>query len=336
MKVAVFNNIVGGLERFTPYLEPYKNEIELVKLNCPPDIDQLDQLKEKGCEAMFFTNGYKQSAEFFRKIAAMGVKYVCTPSAGYDHFNIPAMKEAGLKGAYVPVYSPNAIAEHTVMMLLSLLRNLRSQIHRIENDNFRLEGLMGREVRNLKIGIVGAGRIGYTTMKCLSGFAPKKIYAYDPYENEAVKEYAEYTALENLYAECDAVIYHCIYNGQNHHMVNEKTIAMMKDGVVLINVARGPIFDNQAILDGIESGKIGALGIDVIEGEEAVKMPPPYDLTTPFWGQLHKLLSYDNVLYTRHSAFYTDEAYGNLTKTAMENMAEYARTGSCQNELVQK
>ena len=190
---------------------------------------------------------------------------------------------------------------------------------------------MGKEIRNQTIGIVGAGRIGYTTMKCLSGFGPT-ILAHDPFENDKVREYAEYVSLEELYQKSDVIIYHCIYNEENHHMVNRNTIATMKDGVILINVARGGLFDMEAVLEAVKSGKVGALGIDVIEDEmELRKTPAGAECPIPV---LKELLTHDNVIFTNHTAFYTDEAERNMIDTCMENLYSYMTTGECRYELV--
>lgn len=192
---------------------------------------------------------------------------------------------------------------------------------------------MGKEIRNQVIGIVGTGRIGMTTVKCLAGFGPEKILAYDPYENPAIKNLVTYTDLETLYRTSDVIIFHCVATAENYHMINAESIAKMKNGVMLINAARGTLFDNYAVLQAVKSGKIGGLGIDVIEGEEKLKESVPEgECPLP---ELKELLEYPNVVYTHHTAFYTDEAYRNLTETAIDNLLEYEKTGSCERELVQ-
>ncbi|MCC8127180.1 MAG: hypothetical protein LIO92_07260 [Clostridiales bacterium] len=331
MKVAVYNTVRGGTERFRPYADKYDN-IELVAIDCPPTLETLDKLKEFGCEAMIYTSDHQEGEEFFKKIAENGVRYVCCCCTGYDHFNISAMKKYGLKGANVPYYSPNAISEHTVMLVLAALRHFRTQILNVEHGNYQLAGLMGREIRNMSIGIVGAGRIGYVTMQCLSGFRPGKMYAYDPFPNERVKEYAQFTTLDDLYAKCDVIIYHAIYNEKNHHMVNAEAIRKMKDGVILINVSRGGLFDTDAVLAGIESGKLGGVCLDVIEGEGILKKQKQYDIC-PI-SSLSKLLAHPNVIFTPHAAFFTDEADSNMNETTIENLESYITTGSCDKEVV--
>lgn len=331
MKVGVFVNNKNDSTEFDPYMDKYSSDIELVKLDYRLNPSTVDRLKESGCEAVNYFSAVKEDEDFFRKMAEAGIKYICTTSAGYDHFNIPAMEKFGIKGSNVPFYSPNAISEHAVLLMLSVLRHMREQILRIEKNQYNIDGLLGRETRNMTIGVIGTGRIGFTTIKCLSGFGPKKIYAYDPYENEAVKEYAEYTSLDSLYEKCDVILFHCVYNTENHHMVNKDTIKKMKDGVILINAARGPLFDTSAIVESVKSGKISGLGIDVIEGENLLTGKTESD-SCPL-PELEELLKSYNVIFTRHTAFYTDEALKNMTETSLDNFLSYARTGSSKFEV---
>lgn len=333
MKIGLFNTVRGGAARFAPYAEKYE-DMELIEFSCPPTLETLEELKKAGCEAMIYTAAHKEEPAFFEKIADCGVKYVCCCCAGYDHFDLPTMKACGLKGANVPVYSPNAISEHTVMLVLAALRKFRMQILHVEEGNYQFAGLQGREIRNMTIGIVGAGRIGYTTMQCLSGFGPKKMLAYDPYENDKVKEYAEYVSLEELYAQSDVIIYHAMYTESNHHMVNRDSIATMKDGVVLINTSRGGLFDAAAVLEAVESGKIAGVGIDVIEGEGILRKQKQFDVC-PI-PELEKLLKHPNVIFTPHVAFFTDEADRNLSEGTVENLRSYMLHDSCDKELIQK
>lgn len=331
MKVGIYNNVRVGSPRFAPFVKD-PNLIELIDFPCLPTKENLHLIHENGCEALIFLNDHKEDEDYFAAMKAEGIKYLCTGSAGYDHFNLDAMRKLGIKGANVPDYSPNAVTEHTMLMVLGLLRHIRPQILRVENHDYTLGGLDGTEIRSLTFGVVGAGRIGYTTIRALSGFSPKKIYAYDPYENDKVREYAEYIPLDELFRTCDVIIFHTILNDANYHMVNRETLATMKDGVILINTARGPLFDSDAIVEGVESGKIGALGIDVIEGEGVLKGLKGVD-DCPH-AAVKKLLTHDNVLFTNHSAFFTAEADRTLVEGTIRNLTEYIQTGSCKYELV--
>lgn len=329
MKIGIFNTVRDGNTRFNESVKKYDGKLELCYFDAVPTIENHKLLK--GCEAIIYTPAGKTTDEFWKSLADTGIKYVLTPTAGYDHFDLAAMKKYGLKGANVPRYSPNAISETAVGFIFALLRKFREQIHRIDKGNFTLHGLMGKEIRNQTIGIVGAGRIGLTTMKCLSGFNPQKILAYDPFQNEEVKKFASYVTLNELYAQSDIIVFHCNATKETYHMINDDSIKTMKDGVFLINVARGQLFDNDCILSGIKSGKLGGVAMDVIEGEAALKNISQGVCPIPI---LKELLTYENFIYTSHSAFYTDEADRNMSDITMENAYSYMTTGACSNELV--
>lgn len=334
MRVGIFSNVRGGVTRFAPYLHLEHDDIELIGLPCEAALDTVETVKKAKCEGVIYYSDHKEGEAFYKALAESGVKYIVTCSAGYDQLNLEAMKKYGIKGANVPKYSPNAISEHTVMIVLALLRKLRTQILRVEHGNFNTTGVQGRELRNMVVGIVGAGRIGYTTIQCLSGFHPKAILAYDLYENDAVRQYASYTTLNELYRKADVIIFHCAYTKENYHMVNDEAIQAMKDGVVLVNSARGPLFDTQAVLRGLDSGKIGALGIDVIEGEGALRKSS--EARKGVASDIRKLLSHENVIFTAHTAFYTNQADHNLCETTIQNLRQYAQTGACDNELIRE
>lgn len=337
MKVGIFNTVRGGVPRFAPYAAQYDGTaypIELIGFDCPPLRENLHLLKDNGCEAMIYFSDHVEDDAFFKTIADNGVKYICCSSAGYDHFNLPAMKRHGLKGSNVPVYSPNAIAEHTVMLTLASLRHLRRQIVNVENNNYTFQGLLGKEMRNQVFGIIGAGRIGRVTMRCLSGFGPKQILAYDPYPNDKAKEFATFVSLDDLLAQSDVVILHAIYNEQNHHLISRERIASMKDGAILVNAARGGLVDTEALCEALESGKLSGAALDVIEDEGELKKQGGIFDRCPI-PLLERLLRQPNFIFTPHSAFYTDEANRNLSEGTVENLHSYAATGSSQNELIQ-
>jgi D-lactate dehydrogenase len=218
-------------------------------------------------------------------------------------------------------YAPDCVADYTVMMLLLCLRKYKQSLWRSQVNDYSLEGLQGREVRNLTVGVMGTGRIGATVIKDLSGFGCK-ILAYDTHENEAVKPYATYVTLDEIYRQCDVITLHMPQNAETEHIICDESIAKMKTGVVLINCARGGLMDVKALIRGIETEKIGALGLDCLENEEAVVHK---DLKTEIISNpdMVYLRQFKNVYHTQHMAFYTQEAvysmveYGLLGLVAM-------------------
>ena len=332
MKVGLYNTTDGGKARFEAFRELYEGDLEIIDFGCAPTYENLDRIGECGCEGLIYYNPKHEDDAFFQKMAEQGVKYLSTTSAGFDHFNLEAMKKYGIKGANVPQYSPNAVSEHTVLMTLAALRNLRQQFRRTEANDYRTDGLMARELRNMTIGIIGCGRIGVTTLRCLSGFGPKKLYAFDPFERDDVREMAEYASLETLYKECDVIIFHAVATKENYHMINDAAIASMKPGMLLVNCARGQLFDLDSVIRGLESGKLGGVSMDVIEGEEL--LINVHDVSECPHPQLKKLKEFPNFTYTQHTAYFTDEAFRDMTRTCLQNLVDYNRTGACARELV--
>lgn len=285
----------------------------------------------RGYEALCIVVNCVITREVAEKLHEYGVKYILTRAAGTDHLDVSAIHQLGMMTANVPVYSPNAISEHTVMLILMMLRKMREQLHRIEAHNFSLNGLQTRELRNMTVGVIGTGRIGCTTIQNLSGFGCR-ILASDLYENEAAKPYVIYRPLEEVLRESDILVFHCPLTPQNHHLIDADSIKTLKDGVILINTARGGLFDFAAVLEALKSGKIYGLGIDVYEGENEFlrKDLTDQELPDPVFSQLLQL---ENVVYTTHTAFYTDEAVRNMISTSLANLNQYLTDGCCEHEV---
>jgi D-lactate dehydrogenase len=285
----------------------------------------------EGCDAAFISVSCQVDAATAKILQRGGVKYLLTRSAGIDHIDVDTVLSLGIQIANVPAYSPNAVSEHTVMMTIEVLRNMREQQRRIAQMDFSIEGMCGREIHNLTTGVIGTGRIGTATVQNFSGFGGK-LYAYDPYPSDLVAQYAEYLPLEEIYARCDILIFLCPLTDQTKHMVDRKAIQQMKGGVVLVNTSRGALFDWEAVRDGLKEGKIGGLAFDVIEGERPFIRKNMED--TPFEHPVFKeLLSMPRTLYTAHAAFYTDEAVENMVGIAFMNLNEFLTTGDCKNKV---
>lgn len=283
----------------------------------------------KGYDAICLTVNSVITEEVAKYLSSFGVKYILNKLAGKDNLNLEAIHKYGLKAAYVPHYSPNAVSEHTVLLILAALRKLRLQLHNVDKRNFTLKGLQGRELRNMTVGVIGTGKIGCTTIKNLSGFGCR-ILASGHSEKEEIKPFAAYVSLEELLKESDIIVFHCPLTEDTYHLINYKTISTLKDGVCLINTARGKIFDTKAVLNALKTGKISAIAIDVYERENEILRK---DISS---GELkdkefEELLSMENVIYTTHTAFYTDEAISNMIETTFENLHEYEVNGCCKN-----
>jgi D-lactate dehydrogenase len=288
-----------------------KYNVEWAYTNETPSMDNLIYAKDYDVVDIITTVIDKAMID---KWKALGVKCIATRTIGYDHIDSEYAKSVGM-GVVNISYSPASVADYTVMMMLMGCRKIRYIMQRADIQDFSLKGKLGMELHNATVGIVGTGRIGKTVINELSGFGCK-IYAYDIYESDEVKEKAQYVSLDEIYEKCDIISLHAPATEDNYHMIDKSAIDKMKKGVMIINCARGSLIDTQALIDGIDSGKIGFAGLDVIEHESGLyyfnRMGEP--LNNP---QLAVLKSYSNVLVTPHTAFYTDEAVANMVENSI-------------------
>ena len=255
-----------------------------------------------------------------KKFHDMGVKCIATRTIGYDHIDVDYAKSLGMGVIHIS-YSPNSVADYAIMMMLMGLRRMPHIMERANIQDYTLKGKIGRELPDCTVGIIGTGRIGRTVIRHLSGFGCKML-AYDLYENEEVKQYAEYTDLDTLLKNSDVITLHAPATDDNYHMIDASAIEKMKQDVVIINCARGALIDTDALIDGIESGKVGFAGLDVVEHESGLyyfnRMGEP--LHNP---KLAILRSYSNVLVSPHTAFYTEEAVANMAENSIIGAMKY-------------
>ena len=258
----------------------------------------------------------KIDEELMNRFHALGVKMISTRTIGYDHIDLEAARKCGISVGNV-TYSPECVADYTVMLMLMSIRKMKRIIQREEINDFSLPGIQGKEMPNFTVGVLGTGRIGRAVIRDISGFGCK-IYAYDQYENDEVKKYAQYASLEEIYEKCDMITLHMPLTEANMHLIDAEAIQKMQDGVVLINTARGGLIDTKALIDGLESGKIGAAGLDVIEDEFGMYY---FDRKSDVLSKhdLYILRGFPNVIVTPHTAFYTDQAVSDMVKHSIES-----------------
>jgi D-lactate dehydrogenase len=267
------------------------------------------------------------------------LKLIVTRSTGYDHIDVTNAKERGITVTNVPTYGENTVAEHAFALILALSRNVhKSHVRRLRN-NFSIEGLKGFDLKDKTIGVIGAGKIGLHVIKIARGFG-MRILAFDAYQNTFLSEVLdyEYVSLEKLFAESDIITLHTPYLPATHHLINEKNIDLIKRGAILINTARGELVDNDALIHGLDSGILAGVGLDVIEGEHLIREEKELLAENRNPEELqelvkdHILLGRDDVVYTPHIAFYSEEALHRILDTTIENIECYA-TGQCQNTI---
>lgn len=251
---------------------------------------------------------------FIDKWKEIGVKCIATRTIGYEHIDYEYAKRVGMGVIHIS-YSAASVADYAIMMMLMGCRKMKHNMERAAIQDYSLKGKIGRELHNCTVGIVGTGKIGKTVIRSLSGFGCH-ILAYDVHQSEEVKEFAEYVTLDKLLKSSDIISLHVPATPESFHMIDEKAIQKMKDGVILINCARGSLIDTDALIQGIEREKIAFAGLDVIENEAGLyyynRQGKPLHNQ-----QLAVLRSYSNVLVTPHTAFYTDEAVMNMVENSI-------------------
>lgn len=258
----------------------------------------------------------KIDENLMNRFHALGVKMISTRTIGYDHIDLEAARKCGISVGNV-TYSPECVADYTVMLMLMSIRKMKRIMQREEINDFSLPGIQGKEMPNFTVGVLGTGRIGRAVIRDISGFGCK-IYAYDQYENDEVKKYAQYVSLDEIYEKCDMITLHMPLTEENMHLIDAEAIQKMQDGVVLINTARGGLIDTKALIDGLESYKIGAAGLDVIEDEFGMYY---FDRKSDILSKrdLYILRGFPNVIVTPHMAFYTDQAVSDMVKHSIES-----------------
>lgn len=272
----------------------------------------------RGCEGVSVLGHSVLDEEVIKALEKAGVRFVATRTIGFNHIDLNAAKKYGIRVSNAQ-YSPYNVADFTVMLILMLLRKAKVSVIRALVNDFSLDGTCGRELRSLTVGIVGAGKIGRTVIQNLSGFGCK-ILAHDPFvPAENLPSFVKGVALEELLKESDIVSLHIPYTAENRHLINRERFALMKDGALLVNTARGELVDTDALVEAIESGKLGGAGIDTVEQEENVCH---VDLRTNIVSKrnLFYLKQFPNVVYTPHQAFFTEEATVAMVESNLESL----------------
>lgn len=262
----------------------------------------------------------------------LGVRVIALRCAGFNNVDVSAAKELGLQIARVPAYSPEAVAEHCVAMILCLNRKIHKAYNRVRDDNFSLNGLLGFNLHGKTAGLIGTGRIGLATARILTGFG-MRVLCYDIHpQPAALPAGAVYCDLATLYSEADIISLHCPLTPQTHHLINAQSLSQMKDQVMLINTSRGGLIDTKAVIDALKSKKIGLLGLDVYEQEADLFFK---DLSDQVIADevFQRLLTFPNVLITGHQAFFTDEALSQISQTTVANIQALLSQQDCPNIL---
>lgn len=277
----------------------------------------------------------KVNEAVINKLANQGVQILVLRSAGFNNVDLKAAANNNIKVVRVPAYSPQAVAEHAVALIMSLNRKTHKAYNRVREQNFSLNGLLGFDLYQKTVGVIGTGNIGKAFCKIMMGFGCTVIANDIKTNDDLINAGVTYASLETVLSKADILSLHCPLNEQTQHLINAKTIQQMKDHVMLINTSRGALVDTKAVISGLKSGKISSLGIDVYEQEDKLFFR---DLSEKIIDDdtIVRLMSFPNVLITAHQGFFTKEALTQIASVTLNNVKSFMSGEILTNEVKSK
>jgi len=331
IKVAFFDAKPYDIQSFNGINPDFNYKIKYFSQHL--DIDSAPLTKGYDVVCCFVND--KIDKEVIPLIINNGVKLIAMRCAGYNNVDLKAAYR-NIHVVRVPAYSPFAVAEHAVALMLSLNRKTHRAYFRTHDNNFNIHGLLGFDMFGKTAGIIGTGKIGKILINILKGFG-MKILAYDMYPDAAFEKETgiEYTTLERIYSESDIISLHCPLTRDSYHMINKQTFAMMKETVMIINTSRGALIDTRDLVEALKDKKIGYAGLDVYE-EESEYFFEDFSGEVISDDVLARLLTFPNVLVTSHQAFFTKEAIHNIADTTLKNINDFFSHDTLPNEICYK
>ena len=330
MKVALYSTKNYDRKYFELINVKYRFQLEFFDFQ----LNETTARMAEHCDVVCIFVNDDGSRKVLEKLAAIGVKMVALRCAGFNNVDLKAAQDLGLQVVRVPAYSPEAVAEHTVGLMMTLNRRIHRAYQRTREANFSLEGLIGFNMHGRTVGVIGTGKIGIATIRILKGFG-MHILAYDPFKNPVAEELgAQYVELDKLYAKSHVITLHCPATPENYHLLNRDTFAKMKDGVMIINTSRGTLIDTQAAIDALKQRKIGALGMDVYENERELFFEDKSNEVIQD-DIFRRLSACHNVLLTGHQAFLTEEALMSISDVTLSNIYTLKSGEPCLNTVFQ-
>lgn len=322
MKVAVFSTKPYDREFLTQANNALPKSHELIFHET--QLNAQSALLAQNCQAVCcFVNDHVD-ATVLQQLAELGVKLIALRCAGFNQVDLVAAKQLGLVVARVAEYSPHAVAEHALGLILMLNRNLHRAYHRVRENDYSLNGLLGFDLVNKTVGVVGTGKIGAVFARIMQGIGCRVI-AFDPQPDASLAATGvTYVALNDLWPTADIISLHCPLNSNTHHLINADSIAQMKNGAMIINTGRGGLIDTRAAITGLKSKKIGHLGLDVYEEEGDLFFEDNSNLLLQD-DVFARLLTFPNVVITGHQAFFTREALTAIADITLANISHFER-----------
>ncbi|MES2454870.1 MAG: 2-hydroxyacid dehydrogenase [Bacteroidota bacterium] len=318
MKIAFFSAKPYDKNFFDLHNKPYGFDLQFWETHLGPHVvNAVDEGTEVVCA---FVND-KLNAEVIEVLASKGVKIIALRCAGFNNVDLEAAKAKGIRVCRVPAYSPEAVAEHAVAMLLTLNRKTHKAYNRVREQNFSLNGLLGFNLHGKTVGVIGTGKIGKAFCKIMLGFGCK-ILAFDPFEDQELKTAGvHYCSFSELLKTSDIISLHCPLVPENHYLIDEAALLQMKKGVTILNTSRGGLLNTDDVIQSLKSGQVGYFGIDVYEQEEKLFFK---DLSGTIIGddKIQRLMSFPNVLVTGHQAFFTEDALAQIATITLNSIDE--------------
>jgi D-lactate dehydrogenase len=327
MRTAVFSTKAYDRQFLAPAAQAAGHALTFLEPRLSPETAVLAREFPAVCS---FVNDHLTAA-VVELLARGGTKYVALRCAGFNQVDLEAAARLGIRVARVPAYSPHAVAEHAIGMMLALNRKFHKAFNRVREGNFALDGLLGFDMHGKTAGVVGTGKIGAIAAQLLACFGCE-VLLYDVVQSAECAAVGRYVTLPELWNQCDIVTLHCPLTPVTQHLVDVRSIAAMKPGVMLINTSRGALVDTQAVIDGLKSGQIGYLGLDVYE-EEADLFFENLSERVIQDDVFTRLLTFPNVLITSHQAFFTQTALSQIAKVTMENLTLFETGAELLNEV---
>lgn len=327
MKIAFFSTQLYDKEYFTRYNTHY----ELVFFEAP--LNKKTVALATGCEVVCAFVNDSLNAAVIKVLAETGVQMIAMRCAGYNNVDVAAAQQHNIRVVRVPAYSPHAVAEHAVALILTLNRKTHKAYNRVRESNFSLEKLTGFDLYGKTVGVIGTGKIGQVFCEIMQGFGCR-VLAFDLIANKELEAKGiEYLPLIKLLPQCDIISLHCPLTEQTKHIINADTLSLMKPGVMLINTSRGALIDTHATIQALKTGHIKYLGIDVYEQEEKLFF---HNLSEEIIEDdaIMRLMSFPNVLITAHQGFFTDEALTQIAQTTLRNITDFIDGKPLVNKVV--
>jgi D-lactate dehydrogenase len=328
MKIACFSTKPYDEQFLSAASEKFEHEFVFLEHR----LDASTVVLAEGCDAVCAFVNDTLDASVLQRISEIGIGLLAMRCAGVNNVDLDAAAKFGVRVVRVPRYSPYAVAEHTIGLILTLNRKIHKAYNRVRENNFLIDGFLGFDLHGRTFGVIGTGAIGRTLAGIVGGFGCR-VLMYDPYPNDEAKQLGEYVDLDRLLAESDLVSLQCPLTPDTYHLIDAERLSKMKRGAMLVNTSRGGLVDTSAAIEGLKSGQLGGFALDVYEEESGVFFE---DLSQQVMQDdvLSRLMTFPNVLITSHQAFFTREALETIADTTLQSIDAFSRDDELVNEVV--